>query len=358
MSRPIYPLLLILFLFSACSEDRTTEHSLAIERVVQDSGTEALFLGISPVDENVVWLSGTAGTYSVTTDGGNTWNTSTVPGADSLQFRDVHAVSETTAYLMTAGTGRQSRIYKTTDGGESWDVVFQNDREDGFFDCIDFFDDNTGLGFSDSVEDGFIIIKTTDGTNWSRIDPAILPPALEGEGSFAASGTCLRVVDDNTAVIGTGAAEKPRVLITRDRGASWTVVDVPITGGTGTSGITSLSFFDSNTGMAVGGEIAAPDSFTTNVILTRDGGKTWTTTAMPVTSGAFYGSSTVPGAPSNTLVAVGPKGADVTTDYGQTWTNIDTLNYWSTAFVSPTAGWTVGTDGKVVRWSLFSESDY
>lgn len=343
------------FLLSSCTGDDSTSATINISRVEQNSGTDALFIGISPVDENIVWLSGTAGTYSRTVDGGTTWHTSTVPGADSLQFRDVHAFDENRAYLMSIGSGEQSKIFRTVDGGDSWDLVFQNTHENGFFDCIDFFDEETGLGFSDSVEDGFIIIKTTDGTNWNRIDPAVLPPALEGEGSFAASGTCLRVVDDNTAVIGTGAAERPRVLITRDRGDSWSAVDVPITGGTGSRGITSVSAFDSDTWMVVGGDIAAPDSFTTNVIVTHDGGNTWETTEFPVTPGAFYGSSPVPGTPSHTLVAVGPAGVDMTMDYGKTWMNLDTLNYWSTAFVSPNAGWTVGTDGKVVKWDLFSE---
>lgn len=342
-------------MLSACSDAPDSSAALNVARFEQDSRTDALFIGISPVDENIVWLSGTAGTYSVTTDGGNTWNTAQVPGADSLQFRDVHAFDADRAYLMSAGTGNQSKIYRTEDGGGNWDLVFENNRDDGFFDCIDFFDDTTGLAFSDAVEDGFIIIKTTDGTNWTRIDPAVLPPALEGEGSFAASGTCLRVIDDNTAVIGTGAAERPRVLITNDRGDSWNVVDVPITGGTGARGITSISAFDSDTWMAVGGDISAPDSFTTNVIVTHDAGSTWETTAFPVTAGAFYGSSTVPGAPDHTLVAVGPGGVDLTMDYGKTWTNLDTLNFWSTAFVSPNVGWTVGTDGKVVKWDLFSD---
>ncbi|NND72775.1 MAG: oxidoreductase [Rhodothermales bacterium] len=355
MTRTIYLSIATLFILSACENTPEASFVFQPERVEQDAGTEALFIGVAAVDENVVWLSGTGGTYSVTTDGGDTWRTSTVPGADSLQFRDVEAFDENRAHLLSIGPGTQSRIYSTADGGQSWTMDFQNELENGFFDCIDFFDDKIGLGFSDSIDEQFVLIRTEDGKNWTRIDPEGLPPALEGEGAFAASGTCLQVIDSNTAMVATGAASRPRLLVTRDRGQTWSVMDLPIVGGTGASGSTSISFFDSEVGMIVGGDIAAPDSFTTNVIVTMDGGETWTpATGQPETAGAFYGSSTVPGAPTHTLVAVGPGGADLTMDYGQTWTNIDTLNLWSTSFVDATNGWTVGMNGKVIKWSLFS----
>ena len=58
----------------------------------QNSGTTQLLIAVSPVNENVVWAAGTGGTYTVTTDGGNTWTSGVVPGAEALQFRDVQGV--------------------------------------------------------------------------------------------------------------------------------------------------------------------------------------------------------------------------------------------------------------------------
>ena len=86
----------------------------------QNSGTTATLIGLSPVNSHVVWASGTGGTFVVTTDGGNHWHAGVVPGAETLQFRDVQGISDKVAYLLSIGSGTDSRIYKTTDGGATW----------------------------------------------------------------------------------------------------------------------------------------------------------------------------------------------------------------------------------------------
>src|SRR3954462_8427312 len=86
----------------------------------QSSGPTATLIGLSPVNANVVWASGTGGTFSVTTDGGKHWHTGGVPGAEGRQFRDVQGISDKIAYLLSIGNGTDSRIYKTTDGGATW----------------------------------------------------------------------------------------------------------------------------------------------------------------------------------------------------------------------------------------------
>src|SRR6202008_2061757 len=109
-----------------------------VTRTEQTSGTTALLIAVSPVNDNVVWVSGARGTWLRTTDGGGTWQSGQVPGADSLQFRDVHAVDANTAYLLSIGNGPQSRIYKTTDAGQTWKLQFTNTEPQGFYDCFDF----------------------------------------------------------------------------------------------------------------------------------------------------------------------------------------------------------------------------
>ena len=90
------------------------------------SGTTERLQAVSPVNSQVVWASGTGGTYALTTDGGETWVSAVVPGAETLEFRDVEGVSAEVAYLMAAGTGTDSRIYKTEDGGATWTLQIQN----------------------------------------------------------------------------------------------------------------------------------------------------------------------------------------------------------------------------------------
>ena len=88
----------------------------------QQSGTTNRLQAISAVDDQVAWARGVGGTYAVTTDSGTTWRSCVVPGASILEFRDVEAQSDKVAYLLAAGPGEFSRIYKTRDGGVSWQL--------------------------------------------------------------------------------------------------------------------------------------------------------------------------------------------------------------------------------------------
>ncbi|HEV2196350.1 MAG TPA: YCF48-related protein [Candidatus Acidoferrum sp.] len=90
----------------------------------QKSNTTASLFGLSIVNANVVWASGSGGTFVRTTDGGETWQAGTVPGGEKLDFRDVYAVDAKTAYLMSIGNGNEARIYKTTDTGKTWSLQY------------------------------------------------------------------------------------------------------------------------------------------------------------------------------------------------------------------------------------------
>src|SRR5437660_8402219 len=92
--------------------------SLAQSFTVQNSNNTADLRGLSAAPSGIVWASGTNGIYLRTLDNGVTWVAATVPGAETLDFRDVQAFSGDEAYLLAAGPGEQSRIYKTNDGGK------------------------------------------------------------------------------------------------------------------------------------------------------------------------------------------------------------------------------------------------
>jgi photosystem II stability/assembly factor-like uncharacterized protein len=335
------------------SEPNVPPPELEPQLIAQTSGTSALFIGIGVVDESTVWLGGTGGTWARTTNGGQTWETGVVAGADSLQFRDAHGVDARTAYLLSIGNGPQSRIYRTDDAGESWTLLFQNAESSAFFDCFDFWDPTSGIAFSDSFDGHFRIITTTDGRTWQPVSPDVLPPASPGEGAFAASGTCVVASGDSTAYIGTGAGDGAgRVLRTTDRGQTWSVVQTPIVRGS-SAGIASLTLLGPERIAALGGDISLPDSLTDNVVLSDDGGVTWMAGARTPFPGAVYGSAAVPDAPSPSLVAVGPGGVALSTDGARAWILLDTLNHWSVAFASRDRGWAVGPGGRVTAIRLY-----
>jgi photosystem II stability/assembly factor-like uncharacterized protein len=319
----------------------------------QTSGTTALLQAVSVVDSEVVWVGGHAGTYVRTTDGGATWHAAVMPGADSLEFRDVYAVDANTAYLLSAGPGERSRIYKTTDAGRTWALQFTNHDSQAFFDCFDFWDAQHGIAVSDAVDGHFPVIVTADGgATWTPVPPSALPPALPNEGGFAASGTCVVALGSGDAWIGTGSASVARVLHTADRGRSWTVASSPVPAGA-TTGITSLAFRDVRHGVALGGPIAQRNAWTNNIATTDDGGRTWTPGGRPSFPGAVYGAVYVPRSRPPLLVAVGPNGISTSVDDGRSWAPADTLEYWSVGFASPAAGWAVGPKGRITKLHRF-----
>jgi len=311
----------------------------------QTSGVTARLRGVSAVNDRVAWASGANGTVIRTADGGATWTKLPVPGADTLDFRDVDAVSETTAYLLSIGAGAASRIYKTTDAGARWTLQFTNDDPKAFFDAMAFWDAQHGLAFSDSVDGRFVVIVTADGgRTWTRVPAAALPPALPNEGAFAGSGTNIAVGSGGRAWIGTGAAARSRMLVTADRGAHWRVADTPVASSE-SSGIFSVAFRDPRHGLTAGGDYRKERDAIDNAAISADGGLTWTKV-----SGLGGFRSVVAFVPRSTSswIAVGPQGADWSDDDGRTWTAIPGDGFHTFAF-SPTGrtGWGAGERGSI-----------
>ncbi|MBK6422754.1 MAG: hypothetical protein IPI38_08610 [Gemmatimonadetes bacterium] len=322
------------------------------------SRTSARLQAVSVVNEKVVWASGTGGAFAVTTNGGASWRSGVVAGADSLEFRDVQGVDDKTAYLLSSGNGTRSRIYKTTDAGQNWQIQFINRTPEAFYDCFAFWDAESGIAFSDNVNGVFPVLATRDGgLDWHFLSepgsetPSPVPAATAGEGAFAASGTCVATLGKEAAYIATGAGTRSRLLFTPDRGRTWVSYDTPVSQGTNTTGHTSIAFQDERTGLVVGGDIGSATSGGIRVALTADGGRRWTEGGQPTFPGAVYGAAWVPGS-RGTVVAVGPGGASLSRDEGRTWAPLDSLAYWSVAFAGPKAGWMVGPGGRITKVSF------
>jgi photosystem II stability/assembly factor-like uncharacterized protein len=318
---------------------------------VQVSGTKARLRGLSVVSGEVAWAGGTGGTFLRTTDGGKTWRPGTVPGASSLDFRDVHATDDKTALLLSIGEGEKSRIYETTDGGATWTTIYVTRDPKAFLDALAFWDPDHGLAFGDPVDGRFMMLRTEDGAkSWKPSPIEWMPLALPGEGAFAASGTCLVVGGDGHAWFATGGAKVARVFRSTNLGRTWTAHETPVMAGTPSSGIFSLAFHDSDHGIAVGGDYKEPGGAGNLVALTSDGGRTWKLPRGRPPGGYRSAVAYVPGTQGRTLVAVGPTGSDVSVDGGESWRPMGTTGFNSVGFAAPAAGWAVGEDGLVARF--------
>src|SRR5437870_7798947 len=84
------------------------------------TGSTARLRGIAAISANKAWTSGytaTDGKVFRTLDRGATWQDVSPPGSAGLQYRDIEAFDANHAVVLSAGTGPNSRIYRTTDGG-------------------------------------------------------------------------------------------------------------------------------------------------------------------------------------------------------------------------------------------------
>ena len=316
----------------------------------QNSGTKARLRGVSAVNNQVAWASGSDSTVLRTSDGGATWNKLTVT-PDKLDFRDIDAIDERTAYVLAIGNGEASRIYKTTDAGATWTLQFKNSEAKAFYDAMSFWDAKHGIVIGDSIAGEFwILITDNGGSTWNRVPGNSLPAALPNEGAFAASGTNIAVWGSSHAWIATGGAAKSRVLRTSDGGRTWKVVDTPLKSGAST-GIFSIDFRDARHGVIVGGDYTKEGEAVDNLAVTQDGGVTWS-----LRKGLSGYRSVVAYVPrgfvkTRRIIAVGPNGTDYSSDDGETWKRRDVPGFDTASFIrsarDSTVGWAAGKDGAI-----------
>jgi photosystem II stability/assembly factor-like uncharacterized protein len=310
----------------------------------QPIGTNANFRGLCAVSDRVAWVSGTQGTFGRTTDGGKTWQSGQVPGAEKLDFRDVEALDENIAYLLSIGPGENSRIYKTLDGGKNWKLQFTNTDPSAFFDAIAFWDAQHGLTLSDPVDGRFHIIATRDGgASWKPISDIKMPPALPGEGAFAASGTCLMTQGASDAWFVTGGARTARVFHSVDRGRSWTASDIPLTAGVASAGAFSIAFRGPKEGIIVGGDYQRPSEPGKNAARTNDGGKTWKRIDGPLPFRSCIAWT------GKAWLAAGTSGTNLLDEQTQTWKPIGQENLNVVGIGRLGTPWAAGPKGLILK---------
>ncbi len=308
MLKKLFTSSLLLFLISI-----TAAYSQLAEVEILSSGTNASLRGLSVVNDNVVWVSGSNGTVGRTTNGGKTWQWRTVTGFEKNDFRDIEAFDASTAIIMSVAD--PAYILKTTDGGESWKVVYENKTKGMFLDAMEFWNDQSGIVIGDPLEGRFFMARTFDGGNsWQDLPMDKRPRADSGEACFAASGTNIRVLDKDEAVFVSGGT-RSRMFSKNDP------VTLPIIQGKETTGANSIAVWDhfkmkgGKKMLVVGGDFNADSSRTNNCFYSNDGGQTW---MAPLVSPHGYRSS-VEYFSKTEAFACGLNGVDQTTDGGKTW---------------------------------------
>ena len=274
-----------------------------------NSGTKASIRGLSVVSDKVVWISGSEGTVGRSTDGGVTWKIIKVKGFEKADFRDIEAFDNKTAVIMAIA--EPAYILRTTDGGDTWQTVYENKTNGMFLDAMEFWNEQSGIVIGDPVDNKVFIARTFDGgKKWQELPPQNYPVADSGEAFFASSGTNVRKLSKQEALFISGGT-RSRLFI-RD-----TKTDLPIVQGKTSTGANSIAVKNNHTFIIVGGDFNAKEDTTKNCCITTDGGKTFTT---PTTPPHGY-RSCVEYIRQNTWISCGLTGVDISNDEGSncTW---------------------------------------
>ncbi len=362
--------LIPLLVFAALAAAQSPAPALTVWQM-QESGTTAGLRGIDSVDGTVAWASGTNGTVLRTIDGGAHWTQCAVPDAAkdgaTLDFRGVQAWDAKTAFVMSSGKGKLSRLYKTMDGCQSWKLNFSNPDKDGFWDALNFrwFGDRkygTGWLLGDPVHGKFSLFRSDDsGRNWFRQENAGLRADPSKQGAFAASNSSL-LVNHGSPVFGSGGSNGAKlhsvtettscvdgcssaVLNLYEKEGKWLVESVPIGRDLESSGIFSIAA-RSRYGhypvlVAVGGDCSHPNDESNTAAFKLAFDQPWTASTTPPHGfrSAVQWSDTL-----KAWITVGTNGSDISRDDGKTWQPLDDGNW--NALSLP---FVVGPNGRIAR---------
>ncbi|RVT99771.1 oxidoreductase [Mucilaginibacter limnophilus] len=270
--------------------------------------------GLTVVDDNTAWVSGSKGSVGLTTDGGKTWRWQQVKGFESADFRDVDAFDDKEAIIIASGS--PALILKTVDSGVNWKVCYRNNDSLYFLDAMDFINKKHGWVIGDPVNGKFLLLETKDaGNKWvERQD--ISPEAITNEAAFAASGTCFRADKSNLYLVTGGV--KSRLLVFN----SFDIknFNIPIKRGKASQGAFSLAIHY-NKYVIVGGDYANDkntDSVACSVtkvetVLSRKG-------PLGYQSCVEYCNGT-------TYLATGTSGSNLSINDGKSWEQIDNRSF-------------------------------
>lgn len=239
-----------------------------------------------------------ASTLYKTVDGGISWNPLITPTIGELT--DLAIVDENRIFACKISFSEPPLIIGTSDGGINWENLFDASAFSIFLDYIEFFGEQNGIVMGDAIDQNSpaAFIKTSDGgQNWNPVSNSLL-------GGF--SGNVWARIDFVSPEVGYFFdSQTQKLLKTTNGGSNWTELSsfpsvTPMV----------IKFFDENIGLAL-------QTYVDKVFRTFNGGSTWDTIYINTNS---YGSDIefLPNDPSKIWIATVDE-LFFSSDAGATW---------------------------------------
>ncbi len=309
MLKPVKRIFAVIFLSSLMVQMKAQTVTLF------NTTIKASLRGLSVVDDKTLWVSGSEGTVGQSLDGGNTWKWMSVKGFEKTDFRDIEAFDGETAVIM--GVDEPAYILRTTDGGSTWQQVYENKTKGMFLDAMDFLDSKHGVVLGDPINNQFFLAKTADGgKHWQELPSSLYCKADSGEACFASSGTNIRMLNKTKNAFVSGGL-KSHLFWGNEK------VSLPILQGSSTTGANSIAVKNSKTMIIVGGDFMNKNDTLQTCNITTNGGKSFT---QPVVGLHGYRSCIAYLGETN-WIACGLNGVDFSIDEGKHWQWISTSSF-------------------------------
>jgi Photosynthesis system II assembly factor YCF48 len=166
------------------------------------SGRPVSIRGLSVVNDQTIWVSGSGGSVGISTDAGENWKWIQVQGYEKTDFRDIEAFSDQEAVIM--GITEPAVILKTTDGGKNWVTTLEDSDKSVFLDAMDFSGNEAVLVGDPDKEKIYFARSSDGGKSWLK-SASGLKATESGEAFFAASGSNIRFIPgDGFALVSGG----------------------------------------------------------------------------------------------------------------------------------------------------------
>jgi len=267
MKRFIYTIgILVLFIaFLSIKKWMGNEDVSVVEHVVLfEAGTDVSFRGLHATQDSVVVVGGSDGVFGFSLDAGVHWNFQKIPGAGKSQFRSVWAHDDSKFVAVSAGA--PSYIYITEDRGQQWTRVFKDTAQSTFLDGIVFVNDSIGFIYGDPIDGRFKLLRTADGgMSWNEIEG---PEAIDGEVSFAASGSAIAVGNNFMSIVTGGTVSRLHLTMDLRDGTGWEASHIEMAQGLPSQGAFA-HYWDREKLYIVGGDYMV-DEDTNGTVLVAD----------------------------------------------------------------------------------------
>ena len=173
------------------------------------SGRPVSLRGLSVVNDQIIWVSGTGGTVGLSTDSGESWKWIQVPRNEKTDFRDIEAFSDLEAVIM--GITEPAVILRTTDGGKNWTTSLEDSAKSVFLDAMDFSGNEAVLVGDPDSGKIYLAMSSDRGKSWEK-SASDLEDAASGEAFFASSGSNIRFIPGEGFVLVSGGKKSSLYL--------------------------------------------------------------------------------------------------------------------------------------------------